>query len=56
MILKKFEQSIDISYTEKIIDTLSSFGDDPATGNRSARSKACTLAAKYLYDVFKYFT
>ncbi|WP_027626578.1 M28 family peptidase [Clostridium lundense] len=50
---KEFYQSIDSSYTEEVIDKLSSFGDDPATGNRSAGSKACTMAAKYLYNKFE---
>lgn len=53
MILNEFSNFIDASYTEEIMDKLASFGDDPATGNRSAGSKASTEAANYLYEKFK---
>jgi len=48
----KFCGCIDIANSRKIIDTLSSFGDDKATGNRSAGSMASTDAAQYLYEEF----
>lgn len=49
----KFCNCINISNSQRIIDTLSSFGDDKATGNRSAGSRASTLAAQYLCEEFK---
>lgn len=45
--------AIDTSYSEGIMDELSRFGDDPATGNRSAGSPSCTKAAEYLYQKFR---
>lgn len=53
MFLKNYINAIDTSYTESIVDKLSSFGDDPVTGNRAAGSPACTKAANYLYNKFK---
>ncbi len=45
--------AIDTSFSEGIMDELSRFGDDPATGNRSAGSPSCTMAAEYLYHKFR---
>ncbi len=53
MFLKNFINAIDTSYTESIVDKLSSFGDDPITGNRAAGSPACNKAANYLCNKFK---
>lgn len=50
---EKFCRSIDIEDSQKIIDILSSYGDDKATGNRSAGSKASSNAAMYLSKEFK---
>ncbi|OPJ59716.1 M28 family peptidase [Clostridium oryzae] len=44
---------IDIANSEKIINMLSSFGDDKATGNRSAGSNASTRASRYLATQFR---
>lgn len=51
-VYKKCCQAIDLNFSENIMDTLGKFGDDKATGNRSAGSKACYDAAKYLYSKF----
>jgi aminopeptidase YwaD len=48
----EFCSFIDIANSRRILDTLSSFGDDKATGNRSAGSRASTDAAEYLYQEF----
>ena len=50
---KKFCKYVDIVNSQRIIDTLSSFGDDKVTGNRSAGSRASTEAADYLYKEFE---
>lgn len=50
---REFCKHIDIVNSQKIIDILSNFGDDKATGNRSAGSKASTEAANYLYREFE---
>jgi len=49
----KYSSSIDTDFSEKIIEKLSSFGDDPATGNRSAGSPAEHRAAGYLAKAMK---
>ncbi len=43
-----FDSAIDLDYTKELIKTISSFGDDPATGYRSAGSPAETETAEYL--------
>lgn len=45
-------KKIDIADSQKVIDVLSSFGDDKATGNRSAGSQASRKAAGYLFNKF----
>lgn len=51
-IFKKFYEALNIVESEKIIDTLSSFGDDKATGTRSSASPASNESAFYLYSKF----
>lgn len=48
-----YTAAIDTDYVKEIIQTLSSKGDDPATGNRSAGSPAEYEAADYLLGVFE---
>lgn len=50
---EKYCRHIDISNSRRIIDTLSSFGDDKATGNRLAGSEASIRAGKYLFEEFQ---
>ena len=49
----KFYQCINATRAKKIMDRLSEFGDDKATGNRSAGSKASEEAACYLFHTFQ---
>ena len=46
-----FADAIDLEFSKEIIKNLSSFTDDPATGNRSAASPAELEAANYLADM-----
>lgn len=48
-----FTEAIDIEFTKEVTSTISQFGDDPATGNRSAGSPAEKETADYLFDVMK---
>ncbi|MFR9144974.1 MAG: M28 family peptidase, partial [Lentihominibacter sp.] len=43
-----FEEAIDTEYGKEIIKNISSFGDDPVTGNRSAGSPAESQVLDYL--------
>lgn len=43
-----FDEAIDTEYGKEIIENISSFGDDPATGNRSAGSPAEKQTHDYL--------
>lgn len=49
----KFVSSIDIKYSKVLMNAISTFGDDPDTGNRGAGSKAEHETADYLYRVMK---
>lgn len=51
-VYKNYCQALDLKFSENIMKRLGQFGDDKATGNRSAGSKACYDAAKYLYSKF----
>lgn len=48
-----FTAAIDTDFSKTIMTTLSEFGDDQDTGNRSAGSPAEHEAADYLYDTMK---
>ncbi|EHI96779.1 peptidase M28 [Clostridium sp. DL-VIII] len=52
-IYNKFCHALDLNFSKQIMERLGQFGDDAATGNRAAGSKACYDAANYLYDKFK---
>jgi len=47
------DKAIDIDFAKSVIEKVSSFGDDPVMGMRSAGSPAETEAAYYLADVMK---
>lgn len=51
-VYKNYCQTLDLNFSENIMEKLGQFGDDKDTGNRSAGSKACYDAAKYLYSKF----
>lgn len=48
-----FDEAIDTEYAKGIIEKVSSFGDDPATGNRSSGSPAETQTLEYLEEQMK---
>ena len=50
---ENFCQALDLKFSEEIMERLGRFGDDKATGNRSAGSKASYDVAKYLNSKFK---
>lgn len=52
-VYRDYCQALDLNFSKNIMERLGQFGDDEATGNRSAGSKASYDAAKYLYSKFK---
>lgn len=46
----KIDDLIDTAFTKDVMFTISDFGDDPATGNRSSGSKAEKETANYIYS------
>ncbi len=48
-----FAACIDLAFTEELINTISSFGDDEATGNRSSGSAAEADASNYVKSVME---
>lgn len=46
-----YEKAIDLEFAKSVIETISSFGDDPVMGMRSASSPAETEVANYVADV-----
>lgn len=49
----EFDKSIDTEFTKTVLQTISEFGDDPATGNRSAGSPAEKEVAEYIKSVME---
>lgn len=49
----KYDKAIDTDFSKKVIEKVSSFGDDPVMGMRSAGSQAETDTANYLAGVMK---
>lgn len=49
----KFTSAIDLEFSKGVIESLSAFGDDPDTGNRSAGSPAEHETADYLMGVME---
>ena len=43
-----YDEVVDTEYAKEVIENISSFGDDPATGNRSAGSPAEKQVVDYL--------
>lgn len=48
-----FDKSVDTEFTKKVMQTISEFGDDQATGNRSAGSPAEQAAGEYIKGVME---
>ena len=48
-----FDKAIDVDYSKAVIEQVSSFGDDPVMGMRSAGSPAETATANYMAEVMK---
>lgn len=49
----KYDKAIDVDYSKNVIEKISSFGDDPVMGMRSAGSPAETETANYLAKTMK---
>ena len=51
--VNNFDAEIDVEFAKEIVETISSYGDDPATGMRSAGSPAEDQAVEYVKGIME---